>query len=98
MNFAVHSFEDFRILEGSGLARRPDEKVKVLGHEDVSDHFELKSRAKRVPCLHEVLLEAFGVEKAGATIGARGDEVEIVQAIITARWNHARILTREPVA
>ena len=56
----------------------------MLGHQRVSEDFEIQARAKLVEGLDKVLAEARGIKKPGATVSAGGKRVEMIQPIIVA--------------
>ena len=78
-----------------GWLARPDQQVKVLGHEDVAEDFEAQAQAQLCERLHEVASKAVRVENARPPVSAGGKIMQVVGTVVVTLPRHASILNRQ---
>src|SRR5579859_1934262 len=85
-------FKPLHDLCGVCGRRGPEQEVKVLRHQNISNDFEVELVSQVGERGNESALESFRVENTGAPIGARGQVMKMIQAVKMPRRRHERIL------
>ena len=70
----------------------PEEKMKVLGHENVTDQLELQGVAHLAHGTNPEVLEGLRVKHTDAAVSAGGDEMRVVKAVVPGRAGHRKIV------
>src|SRR5208283_4061952 len=75
----------FKLLHYCGrvrLRRRPDERVKMFGHEDVSYDLESQLPPQLSPSHNPVVFETLGIKQVRTPIRAVGQIMQVIEAVI----------------
>ena len=56
--------------------------MKMLGHQHVADDFEMEFAPQDVQGTYKLVLEALRIEKAGASIRAAREVMQMIQSVI----------------
>src|ERR1019366_7226517 len=71
--------------------------MKVLGHQDITHHPEFQFAAQRIKGGDKMAAKAVGIKQASPSLGAGGDEMQVVKPIIVTLAWHAGILPQGSV-
>ena len=71
--------------------------MKVLGHQDIAHHLEFQFAAQRIKGGDKMAAKAVGIKPANPSVGAGGDEMQVVKPIIVTLAWHAGILPQGSV-
>ena len=86
----IQFLHDLRRIRARG---GPQQQMKMFRHQDVANDSETQLRPQVGERGDEMAFEAFGVENAGAAIGAGGQIVKVILSVISAQLWHSDILT-----
>jgi hypothetical protein len=67
-----------------GAWRGPDQQMKMFGHQYVADDLEIELDAQLGQGSDEVAAETQGIKKLRAPVGAGGDKMQMVTAVVLA--------------
>ena len=90
--FCCTLFEALNDLGRVGGLGRPEEQVKVLGHQNPAENAKALLYAQRAESGHKLLPESMGIKKTRPAIGAGGQKVGMIQSIIVQLARHEAIL------
>lgn len=79
----AESFKDWIAFERGSSGGFAEEKVDVLGHDDVAEDFESIALAGEFKGVEEGVSCGWGVEVGFSVVAAKGDEVVVALSLIT---------------